>query len=268
MLNIFKYELKGHFKSIAWWSISNVLLILLFFSLYPTFGEDAALMEKIMENYPEEMLKAFGMSTALPLSSVLGYLVFCFAFIQLLFAIQASQYGFGILSVEEREFTADYLMSKPVSRLSILTAKVSAALSSLLTTLIISSLGLIISVQLFNNGHDFEWQPILVLLSSVFWFQLTFLAIGLMVSVILRRIRNVLSFSLGLAFGTYILNAVRAIIDGDILGYLTPFYYFDPSYILINGAYDLSLAAISFGILILASVVTVWLYLKRDIYAL
>ncbi|MBN2794600.1 MAG: ABC transporter permease subunit [Clostridia bacterium] len=268
MFNIFKYEFKGQLKSMSLWSISNVLLIVMFFALYPNFGEDAALMEKIMENYPEEMLKAFGMSTALPLSSVLGYLVFCFAFLQLMFAIQASQYGFGILSVEEREFTADYLMSKPVSRGKILFAKVSSAIISLFITLVISSIGLIVSIKVFNNGNPYEMKPILILLSSAFFFELTFLTIGLTVSVILRRIRNVLSFSLGLAFGTYIMNAVRAILDGKLLGYLTPFYHFDPAYILVHSAYDGKVVLISFGMIIIGSITTVLLYLKRDIYAL
>jgi ABC-2 type transport system permease protein len=267
-MNVFKYEMKTYLKSILIWSVSISTLLFIFFAIYPTFGTDVELMEKIMEHYPEEMLKAFGMSTELPLSSVHGYMVFTFAFAQLLFAMQAGNYGFAILSVEEREFTADFLMSKPVSRVQILTSKFLAAWIALVVTILISGCMLLVSIMIFSGDHPYETRKIIVLLSSLLFFQMTFLSIGMVVSVILRRIRNVLSFSLGLAFGTYIMNALRAIIGGEILGYVSPFYHFDPAYILINGHYNISMALISIAVIIVSWIGTFTLYLRRDIYSL
>ncbi len=268
MMNIFRYEFKMYFKSIVIWSVSIAAIAFMMMSFFPTFGSDVGLMEKIIENYPEEMLKAFGMSGGLSLSSVLGYLVFTFAFVQLCFAIQAANYGFSILSIEEREFTADFLMSKPVSRVTILSAKFLAALLALIITDIIACVSIVISIELFKNGQSYDQNHLWVMLSSIIFFQLFYLSIGMVVSVLMKRIRSVLSFSLGISFGTYILTAIGAIVGGNTLSYFSPFSHFEAGYILEFGKYNMKLVPISFIIIAVSLVATYVLYPKRDIHSL
>lgn len=268
MLNIFKYEFKTYYQSIFIWVISLAAITFIMFSFFPTFGSDASIMEKILENYPEEMLKAFGMSGGLPLSSVLGYLVFVFAFVQLFLAIQSSNYGFSILSIEEREFTADFLMSKPVSRISILSAKFIAALLALIITNIFVCIIMFAAIEMFKNGQVYEVSHLLILLSSMIMFQLFFLSIGMLVSVLTKRIRSVLAFSMGLSFGMYMINAIGAIIGGNIMTYISPFSHFEPGYILEYGKYDMSLVPISIIIILVSIVGTYVLYPRRDIHSL
>ncbi len=268
MLNIFKYEFKTYYQSIFIWVISIAAITFMMFSFFPTFGADAGLMEKILENYPEEMLKAFGMSGGLPLSSVLGYSVFVFAFVQLFLAIQSSNYGFSILSIEEREFTADFLMSKPVSRISILSAKFFAALLALIITNIFVSIIMYAAIEMFKNGQTYEVSHLLILLSSMIIFQLFFLSIGMLVSVLTKRIRSVLAFSMGLSFGMYMINSIGAIIGGNIMTYISPFSHFEPGYILEHGKYDMSLVPISIIIILVSIVGTYVLYPRRDIHSL
>ena len=57
-----------------------------------------------------------------------------FLFCQICLAIQASNYGFSLVSIEERELTADFLLAKPIGRGKILTAKLLAALAALTIT--------------------------------------------------------------------------------------------------------------------------------------
>lgn len=268
MLNIFKYEFKTYYKSILIWVISIAAITFIMFSLFPTFGADASIMEKILENYPEEMLKAFGMSGGLPLSSVLGYLVFVFAFVQLFLAIQSSNYGFSILSVEERELTADFLISKPVSRVAILSAKFIAALLALIITNIFVCIIMITSIELFNNGLSYDSTHLWVLLSSMVLFQLFFLTVGMLISVLAKRIRSVLAYSLGLSFGMYMINAIGSIIGGNTMTYISPFSHFDPGYILEYGKYDVKLVLISIIIILVSIVGTYILFPKRDIHSL
>ncbi len=71
------------------------------------------------------------------MATVLGFYGFVFLFVQLCLAIQAGNYGFGLVSIEESELTADFLLSKPVSRAQILTGKLLAALTSLLVTALV-----------------------------------------------------------------------------------------------------------------------------------
>lgn len=267
-MNIFKYEFKMYGKSIIIWSLSIMTLLTMFMSLYPSFGADAALMDKILENYPEDLLKAFGMSGGMSLSSVLGYFVFTFAFIQLCIAIQASNYGFSFLSVEERELTADFLMSKPISRNKILVAKFLAALLALTITNAVIWIASFSTIAIFRDGKDYEAKNLILLLLSIAIFQLFFMSIGMIVSVSVKKVRSVLSYSMALSFGLYILNALRSIIGGETLGLLSPFYHFDPGYILDKGEYNLSMVSISLGIIIVSIVTSYFLYRNRNIHSL
>lgn len=267
-MNIFMYELKLYRKSVTIWSISIIALLSMFMTFYSSFAVDTAMMDLLLENYPEELLKALGMNSGLPLSSVAGYVAFLFTFVQICLAIQSSFYGFQILSVEERELTADFLMTKPASRRRIIISKFFAAFISLLITTLFTGIGTIGSIMLFRDGHPYELGKILVLLSSIIFFQLFFLSVGMLISMLVKKIRSVLSFSMALAFGLYIISALQKIIGGKILGIITPFYHFEAGYILEHGTYDIGQAFISIGIIIVSLVMSYILYLRRNIHSL
>lgn len=268
MINILKFELKMYIKSVMIWIVSVVSILFMMMAFFPTFGKNIELVEKMMANYPEAMLKAFGMSTGLGLSTVLGYLVFTFVFAQLCLAIQAANYGFSILSVEERELTADFLMSKPVSRLDILNAKFLAAFIALLITNVATWVGTFASLELFKGSQTYNVNSVILLLCATFLFQLFFLTFSMAISVMVKNVKSVLTYSLSLAFGTYIINAIRAIINGELLGYLSPFYHFEIGYILEFGKLNLPLLFLNVTISIMSVFATYYIYVRRDIHSL
>lgn len=268
MGNVFKYEFRMYAKSILIWVINIILLLVIFMAFFPAFSSDASIVDKMLENYPPELLKAFGMAGTLSLATVLGYFAFIFTFLQLCLSVQAANYGFSILSVEEREFTADFLMSKPVSRSQILIAKFGAALLALTITNAFAWIGSFLAITLFRDGKPYDVDHLILLLLTILLFQLFFLTVGMVLSVMVKRIRSVLSFSLGLAFGTYILNTVRAIVGGETLGYFSPFYHYDPAVILEKGTLNSPMVSLSIAVSVIAIIATFVLYTKRDINSL
>ena len=48
-MNIFLHELKANRKSTIIWSISLIMIVVLFMSFYPSFAKDAEEFTKIME---------------------------------------------------------------------------------------------------------------------------------------------------------------------------------------------------------------------------
>ncbi len=90
------------------------------------------------------------------LATVLGFYSFVFMFVQLCLAIQASNYGFGLVSIEESELTADFLLSKPVSRAQVLTSKLLAALTSLTITNLVVWVSSFAAISLFRGEHEYE----------------------------------------------------------------------------------------------------------------
>ena len=159
-------------------------------------------------------------------------------------------------------------MTKPASRQRIIISKFFAAFLSLLITTLLTGIGTIGSIILFRDGHPYEFGKILVLLSSIVFFQLFFLSVGMFISMLVKKIRSVLSFSMALAFGLYIMSALQKIIGGKLLGIITPFSHFEAGYILENGTYDIDQALLSIGIIIISLIMSYILYLRRNIHSL
>jgi len=264
--NIYRYELHVRLKSVLIWSAALAFLILFFLSLFPAFAGQAALMDEMLARFPAEMRAAFNLDK-MDLATLLGYFSFTFLFVQLCMAIQASNYGFGLLSIEEAELTADFLLSKPVSRIQVLTSKLLAAVTGLVLTNLVVWVSSFLAISLFKGEREYELQTLLLLLFSGIIFQLFFLSVGMVISLLVRRVRNVTPYGLGLGFGAYLLSAFSGVIKDIVLELLTPFKQFDVTYIVAHGAYDMPLVWLNVGNTVVALAASYWLYLHRDIPA-
>jgi ABC-2 type transport system permease protein len=265
-MNIFRQELKMLSRSVATWSVAVAGLILLYVSMFSSFAADAALLNEMLSNFPEELLMAFGL-TGIDLATILGYFSLAFLFVQICLAIQAANYGFSLVSIEEREWTADFLLAKPVTRGQILTSKLLAALAGLLITDVVVWISSFAIVNLVRGDATYDTGALVLVLLSVVPFQLFFLAVGLAVSLLVKRVRSVTPYALALGFGMYVLNAFGDMLGESTLEKITPFNHFDAGYIVQNRAYDLPLVAISVSVIVIALVASYVLYARRDIPA-
>lgn len=263
-MNIYKHEFRTNLKSVITWSLSIALLLFALMSMFSTFSEDAALLNETMAQMPEELLMAFGM-TNIDMSTVLGFYSFIFIFCQICLSIQAANYGFSLVSVEERDLTADFLLAKPVSRSTILTSKFLAAFTSLTITNAVIWIGSFVFIDMFRGEYSYDTKPLLLLLVSIVLFQLVFLTVGVLISLLVRRVRSVTPYSMALAFGMYVLSAFGSMMGDAKLELITPFKHFEPSYIVSNAAYDLPLVLISAAFTILSVVGSYLLYQRRNI---
>lgn len=264
--SIYRHEFRVRLKSVLIWSLSIAAMILFFFSLFPVFADQAALMNEMLAKFPPEMRAAFGLD-AMDLATVLGFYSFIFLFVQLCLAIQAGNYGFGLVSIEESELTADFLLSKPVSRRQVLTGKLLAALTSLTLTNLVVWVSSILAITLFREEREYEFSTLLLLLASIVIFQLFFLSVGLVVSLLVKRVRSVTPYSLGLGFGAYVLSAFSGVFGEVTLELITPFKHLDAAAIVKHASFDTPLVLLNVAISLISLAVSYWLYIRRDIPA-
>jgi ABC-2 type transport system permease protein len=265
-MNIFKQELKMRLVSVIAWSASVAALIFVFGSLFPSFSAQAATVKEAMANFPPQLMAAFGLNGA-DITGVLGFFGFVFLFVQLCLAIQAANYGFSLVSVEEREWTADFLLSKPVDRKRVLTGKLLAAVFGLTVTDIVVWIVTLVSLAVYAGNQLYDTASVILLLLSIPLFQLFFLSVGLAVSLLVKRVRSVISYGLGLAFAMYVLNAFGNMLGTSVLEDITPFKHFDARYILTNSSWDLPLVSVTIVVIAAGIAASFLLYVKRDIPA-
>ena len=261
---IYRYELRQRWSSVGIWVGSLAGLLLVFMALFPSFSADDAAMDQLLANFPPELKAAFGMN-ALNLGTLEGYFGLCFVFCQLCLAIQAANYGLSLVSVEEAELTADFLLTRPLSRPTILTSKLMAALTSLLVTDVLFWVVSLASIAIYKGEAQYEPRAIVLLLGSIVIFQLIFFSLGLLISLLVRRMHSVTPWSLGLALGTYVISAFSGVIGDVKLEYLSPFKHFDPGQIIGDLRYDTTLVIVDVVLILLAIGASYWLYQKRDI---
>lgn len=264
-MNILLHELRVYRKSTIIWSISLILIVVLFMSLFPSFSKDTEEFTKLLEGYPAAVRAAFGINLD-NFFSILGFYCYALSFITLCGAIQAMNLGTGIISKEVREKTADFLLTKPVTRTTIITAKLVAALISILiTNLFYLAAALLTAYQV--KTVDFSLKVFIMLSLTVLFIQLIFLAIGVILSVVIPKIKSVLTVSLSTVFAFYFLGMFSATSGDEAKRYISPFKYFDTAYIMENSSYETPFLVAGLVIMILAIVASYVIYRKKDIHA-
>jgi len=261
-MNIFLHELKAYRKSTFFWTLSLVLVAVVFLSLFPAFTKDADATKRLLEGFPKELIKAMGLSLD-TFFSILGYYSFVFVYVTLCGAIQAMNFGLSILSKEVADRTADFLLTKPITRYQIMTAKLSAVLVSLIFTnffYVLSAYFMInlLTIDPINNRVFF------LISFSLLMVQLIFFAIGVLISVLIPKIKSVLTYSLSIVFGFFILDLFNELVGEKVLRYFVPFKYYDSLYIMVHASYDVPFVVLGF-IIVGGSILTSYvIYGKKD----
>jgi ABC-2 type transport system permease protein len=264
-MNMFRYELKAYRKSTIIWTLSLVALIAFFLSMFPSISKDAEEFKKLIEGYPASVRKAIGLNVE-NVFSILGFYSYSFLYITLCGAIQAMNLGVSIFSKEIREKTADFLFAKPVTRTNIMTAKLLAALTSLAMTNVVYLAAASIIASLVKT-EEYSGKTFFMISITLFFIQIIFLAVGMIMSVMIRKIRSVLTVSLGTVFALFIVGMLSSTADDKVLRYFSPFKYFDTAYIIKHSSYELPFLIVGTGIIIVSIAASYFIYTKKDIHA-
>lgn len=236
-------------------------------SLFPSFAKDAEQVNELLKTLPEALRKAVGIEMG-SFTSILGFYSYVFMYIALCGAIQAMMIGASILSKEVREKTVDFLLTKPVSRSTIIVSKLSAAFVSIAIT----SLSFILCsyfIASYVKTENFNEQAFFLLSFTLFFVQVMFLTIGVISSMLLPRLKSVLSLSLGVVFAFFFIGMFGSTVGEEAsVRYITPFKYFDSMYIIKNSQYEWSYLIVGLVWIAVALSASFYIYTKRDMNAL
>ncbi len=264
-MKIYWRELRAYRKSTIIWVISLSLLVIMFLSLFPSFSNDVEVSKKILNSLPLAMRNAIGLSVD-NFFNIYGYLSYLFTFVMLAGAVQAMNLGVGILSKEESGKTADFLLTKPVSRISVITNKLAAAVSIIIVTnIVFISVALSMAAAVSKDG--FRVDTFILISIKLLLVQIIFLALGFLLSVIIKKIKSPITISLPTVFSFFIIGTLGAILGNDNVKYLSPFKLYDSDYIIANNAYELKLLLIELAFVVIVITFSYVIYIKKDIRA-
>ena len=260
-MTLLKHELKqNRFSLMIWTAVITFMLGVCVF-LYPEMKGE---MESISDVFSDmgSFSAAFGMDQ-INFGTLLGYYsIECGNTFGLGGAFFAALCGTGILAKEEKDRTAEFLLTHPISRIKIVTQKLLAVFAQILVLNMIVYLTVILSMMAI--GEDIPWKEVNLMHVSYFLLQIELGGICFGISAFLRR--GSLGIGLGVAVMMYFLNIISNITESaEFLKYFTPFSYTDGASIVTNVELDGKLIMLGMVYGVVGIGVAYWKYTRKDI---
>ena len=264
-MNIFLKELKSHRKSLVIWSIGVFLMVVSGMAKYDAYSSSGQSINDLMADLPKSLRAVLGFG-AVDLSKVSGYYTLLFLYLLLMATIHAAMLGATIIAKEERDKTFEFLFVKPVSRTTIITAKLLAAFMNIVIFNLVTYFSSIILIAKYNDGAGMN-RDIALLMVGMFILQVLFMVIGSALAAVKKKPKTAASLATGILLLTYMLSiAIDLNEHMEGLKYFTPFKYFEAKNIMVGGGLDLIFVVISVVLIAVLSYVTYACYQKRDLH--
>ncbi|MDF2868435.1 MAG: hypothetical protein K0R05_10 [Anaerocolumna sp.] len=262
-MNIFRHEMKSNRKSLLIWSISMALLVISGMGKYTAYtaGGDS---NDIFDKMPHTIKALFGFAS-FDVKTLGGFYAFLFTYIAMTLAIHAVLLGNSIVAKEERDKTTEFLMVKPVSRRTILTAKF---LSAGINLLILNAVTLVSSLLIaasYDGGNEIT-GIIIWLLISMLILQVVFLSFGTLLASIKKKTKATGSIASGIFIAAYFIAKITDLTDRlNFLNILSPFKYFSYPEIIEGKGLNIFIVILTLLLSIFLILGTYKFYTKRDL---
>ena len=258
---IWKHELKTGLLSLIIWSCAISFLLGVCVLIYP---EMAGQMGQISETFSQMggFTQAFGMDK-LNFGEFTGFFgVECGNVLGLGGALFAALTGISVLSKEEKDHTAEFLLAHPVGRLTIVAQKLCAVYSQIFILNVVCVCITAICIAVIGESPDVKTMALLFL--AYFLMQLEGASICFGLSAFLRK--GGMGLGLGLAVVCYFLNIIANLAENvRFLKYITPFGYTEGADIIANGMIEGKYAAVGMLFVIVFVCMAFYRYAGKDI---
>ena len=265
--NLFAREMRRNALSLIIWTIILTFFIAATMSVYPTFLGNQSKVMGMLSLIPKEALQFKGISNFSDLLSVLGfYAVNNIIYMLVLGSVYAIVLSCNILLKEEYNKTAEYLLTRPLTRSEIFLSKLAVISINVFVLNLVTSVVGFIFIELVKKG-SFSISAFLILSMYTLLLNLLFGAAGLFLSTVVKRPKPITTFCIGLVIILYFIFTLSKITESiSKIGYLSPFKYVDTN--VIDPAYKPDPVNLIYfiGISLLLVVLSYRLYLRKDIY--
>jgi ABC-2 type transport system permease protein len=267
-MNIFLRELKANRRALIIWGACMFLLVFAGMAKYTAYSSgNGQTMTQLIATMPSSIKALMGFGS-FDVSKMSGYFALLNIYAALGLAFHAALLGAGIIAKEERDKTAEYLMVKPVSRASVITSKLIAALFNIVVLNIVTLVSYLVFIPIYSKDQSITGE-ILVMMLSVFIMQLIFLSLGTVLAACMKNPKGAGGIATGIILISYFVSRLTDMFSKlNILNLLSPFKYFDLVKIVNeNGRNGLSIIAVILSLALAAvfTYLTYFFYKRRDL---
>lgn len=236
-MTIFRHELKQGRTALLIWTAAISFMLGVCVLIYPEMSDQ---MEDVGGMFAEmgSFSAAFGMDR-INFGEFIGFFgVECGNVLGLGGAFFAALLGISALAKEEKEHTAEFLLTHPVSRRAVIAGKLCAVIAQVIILNIVV-IG-VTALSMLAIGEEAPVKTLALLFAAYFLMQLETAAVTFGISAFLSR--GGVGIGIGLAAVFYFMNIIANLIqETKFLKYITPFGYAEGADIIsdnaVNGGY-------------------------------
>ena len=260
-MTVLLHELKQNKLSLIIWSAVIAFMLGVSIMIYPEMSAQMGDFSDMFANMGA-FSDAFGMDQ-INFGEFMGYFgVECGNVLGLGGPFFAAITAVSVLAKEEKNKTAEFLLTHPVSRKRIITEKLFAVIAQIIILNLFTAAVACISAVVI--GETAEWGKMALIFLAYFLLEteVAFICFGL--SAFLRK--GGFAIGLGTVVVFYFMNIISNLTEElKFLKYITPYGYTDSGYIIKNGALDIKYMWV--GMLFAAAgIITAYtVYTKKDI---
>ncbi len=258
---LIKHELKQSWKSLTVWTLAIGFFIIACVLLFPEMKGE---MNEISGMFSSMgvFTEAFGMDR-LDFGTLIGfYGIECGNVLGIGGALFASLTAVSALAKEEKDRTAEFLLTHPVSRTGMISSKLAAVMIQIAVLNVVVYVLSVVSIRLI--GEEIPWKEVNLLHLAYFLVQVELAGLCFGISAFLRR--GGLGIGLGLAITMYFLNLLANISErAEFLRYVTPFGFAESADVVSNSGLEWKLVVIGMTAAAVGIACAYWQYRRKDI---
>lgn len=238
-MNVFRHELRAIRNAVFGWSAALTLTAAIMLLMYPALSASSEEITQALGQFPVHVKILLGIKND-QLGSFEGFFPFVLSMLTELGAVGGLLLGAHVLRREIACKTADFLLSKPVTRSWILKQKLLAVFTGIV---IIQAVFLSVTVlfALLLAKEAVHPGALILACLQIFYLQLLYAAFGAFLAAVFPRLRMPAAVAIGSLVFYHALYDVFFVTLGaqsELYRYFIPFGFFDSDRILATGGYE------------------------------
>lgn len=260
-MTIFKQEIRQGRNSLIIWTATISFMLGVCILIYPEMSKQVEGISKAFANMGG-FSAAFGMDR-INFGEFLGFFgVECGNVLGLGGAFFAALTGISALSKEEREHTAEFLLTHPVSRQSVIAQKLASVLVQVIALNIAAVAITALATLMIGESPDIK--PLALIFTAYLIMQTEIAAVCFGISSFIGR--GGFGLGIGLAAALYFLNIISNLsANAKFLKFVTPFGYTDSADIIADGQIEIKYLVAGIAVAIIGIGAAFWKYGRKDI---
>jgi ABC-2 type transport system permease protein len=264
-VNVFWQELKMLRGSFVVWLCAFIGIATIYISVYPAFAHDTEVVMNAFAKLPDAIKQAMG-TGGFAVLTFPGFIANVLPILLLAGGMQAMNMGITLANREKLAQTTDFLLTRPVSRARVFSAKLLAHLVVIATTGVLLTWYIYASAR-FAGAEEFSLHTFLMIMAVFSGIQAWFLAVGMSISALVGRIRSLVAVSMAVVFGLFIFGMFGSVIGDETIRYVTPFKYVDLLRVVTDQSYDTMHLVVWASIVVIGIALSWTLYVRKDVRA-